>query len=238
MDTWIETVEWSEAQERADAMRREMVVNRTSRHLGEMPTLAAAMITNARTVDHAGGGSKPGSRVPPELVGVEALDDLWTMLANWATSIASTLDVRPPAVLQPHADADRDVNGFPVAAREVMRIHYVLAVADWLRAHLIEIDELVLAPDFHQEVDERMRGWLALFPLDPPPLRVKEHPCPVCKRDALVVHMSEHAGHHDDYRVECSHCGERVLSDLRAVKDHEEGCPGCVAAETNEGEKR
>ncbi|ERG63520.1 hypothetical protein L332_03505 [Agrococcus pavilionensis RW1] len=165
--------------------------------LDDAPDIIRAARAAVPLLPGAAGGSEPVSGtkerpLPFDAGALEDADDLFAMVANWATAIAAALGVEPPADLEGVAAIDANVNGLAAGTAPETAAAATERIVRWLLGRLPDVAGMPMVGEMAEEVVpalERMsRRWLQDG--REPKLLHRSLPCPSC------------AGH--DVRAGCS----------------------------------
>lgn len=116
-------------------------------------------------------------RIPWQFEASEALDELWSYLANWTTFYAAALGDPVPALLWPAADSDRSVERVPAGWSTGMLEAAASEASGWLLGHGRGWAGSASAAELHDNFEDVVRRLLGRWPLEEPPQRPASRSC-------------------------------------------------------------
>lgn len=145
----------------------------------------------------AGGSSEPVSgtkerRLPFDTGALEASDDLFSMLANWATAMTRALGVKPPAELRGVATADANVNGLASWASAAAAADTAEGVVRWMLEHIEAVAGLPMIVDLFDELVPAIERAHGRWGMEGVKTRRRSLPCPVCRSEMVRVSWRGH----------------------------------------------
>lgn len=160
-------------------------------------------------------------QLPFNEAAVTATDLFFGQLADVVKNHASELHIAPPGFLFDRWRRDQDVPGFPKDTD--------LGKADVLLSELIRFElahgSKIAALDtivvWYEELSDMVRTLRGQFPIDPPPVRPRTVPCPVCDQHRLVIRRTV-----DDVEtIRCDYCQWTPSTDVETDDVLTEGAP-------------
>lgn len=156
--------------------------------------------------------------IPIRAEALEAANDVYANLVNWATFFATRLGIEPPAAAFAFTLTDVECRGLPSWASPEISVTLTRQVVAWLKAIKGPIWAHESAEDYWADVASQIGAARARWTPEPyvgaPRSEVFSlRPCPVCEREKVVgVSYDVEAG---TVTCQCMFCGFIIPHELR-----------------------
>lgn len=136
-----------------------------------------------------------GSReraLPFDASAVEVADALFAALVNWATAVARTLEIDPPADLAGVFHADANANGMSAGTTSMQASALADRTVRWMVEHLEDVAELPMIVDLFDDIVPLVERAHGRWGDSGAKTRRRSRPCPACGSDVVRISWTGH----------------------------------------------